>query len=92
MPFKLNNAPQTYQWIINMVFKEYLGVFMKLFLDDFNVFSDLKTHLVKLQLCFNKCQEFGVNFNSEKCMFMVFSSIILGYIVFKGTYQILRRL
>ncbi len=31
-----------------MVFKEYLGVFMKLFLDYFNIFSDLKTHLAKL--------------------------------------------
>jgi hypothetical protein len=29
-------------------FKEYLSVFMKLFLNDFNVFSDLKTHLVKI--------------------------------------------
>jgi hypothetical protein len=37
-----------------MVFKEYLGVFMK-FLDDFSVLSDLKTHLTKLQLSFDKC-------------------------------------
>ncbi len=75
-----------------MAFKKYLGVFMKLFLDDFNVFSDLKTHLVKLQLCFDKCQEFGINFNLENCMFMVFFSVIVGHIVFKGSYRILRRL
>jgi hypothetical protein len=37
-----------------MVFKEYLGVLMKLFLDDFSVLNDLKTHLGKLQLGFDK--------------------------------------
>jgi hypothetical protein len=92
MPFELKNAPTTYQWVISMAFKEYLGVFMKLFLDDFNVFNDLKTHMVKLQLCFDKCRECDISLNLENCMFMVFSSVILGYIVFKGSYQILRRL
>jgi hypothetical protein len=33
---------------MSMAFHEYLNVFMKLFLDDFNVFSDFKTQLVKL--------------------------------------------
>jgi hypothetical protein len=31
-----------------MAFKDYLGMFMKVFLDDFNVFNDLDTHLTKL--------------------------------------------
>jgi hypothetical protein len=63
MPFGLKNAPPTYQRVVSMSFKEYFGVFMKLLLNDFSVFSDLKTHLVKLQLCFNKCQKFGVSLN-----------------------------
>ncbi len=63
MPFRLKNAPPTYQQVVNMVFKEYFGVFMKLFLDDFSIFSDLKTNLIKLQLCFDKCQEFNIYFN-----------------------------
>jgi hypothetical protein len=83
MPFELKNAPPTYQRAINMAFKEYLGVFMKLFLDDFNIFSDLKTHMVKLRLCFDKCQEFGINFNLNKCIFLVFSGFIFNYIVFE---------
>jgi hypothetical protein len=56
---------------------------MKLFLDDFNVLSDLKTHLAKFWLCFDKCRKFGITFNSEKCMFLVFFGVILGYIVSK---------
>ncbi len=54
---------------------------MKLFLDNFNVFNNLDTHLPKLQLCFDKCREFGISLNSKKYMFMVHSCIILGYVV-----------
>jgi hypothetical protein len=48
MSFELKNAPTNYQRVVNTIFKDYFGVFMKLFLDDFNVFSDLDTHLTKL--------------------------------------------
>ena len=48
MPFGLKNAPPTYQRIVNQIFKDYLNDFMKLFLDDFSVYSDVATHLPKL--------------------------------------------
>jgi hypothetical protein len=54
---------------------------MKLFLDDFNVFSELNTQLTKLQLCFDKCKEFAISLNLEKLMFFVHLGIILGYVV-----------
>lgn len=44
MRFRLNNVPPTYQWTINRDFKEYFGVFMNLFLDDFNVFNFENTY------------------------------------------------
>jgi len=34
-----------------MAFREYLAMFMKLFMDDFSVFNDLKMHLAKVRLC-----------------------------------------
>ncbi len=43
----------------------------------------MDTHLLKLQLCFNKCREFDISLNPEKCMFLVHLSIILGYVVSK---------
>ncbi len=52
MPFGLKNAPPSYQRIVSMAFKEYLGIFMKLFMDNFNVFNDRNTHLQKLHLLF----------------------------------------
>jgi len=83
MPFGLDNVPPTYQWAVSTTFKYYFGVFMKLFLDYLSVFNDLNTHLIKLRLCFNKCIEFDISLKLEKCMFLMHSSIILGYVVSK---------
>jgi hypothetical protein len=75
MPFGLKNASCTYQKTMSKAFKDYL--------DDFTVFNDLHTHLSKIWRCFEKCQEYGISFNPKKCAFMVFSSIILRFIVSK---------
>ncbi len=83
MPFGLKNVPPTYQWTMNMAFCEYLGVFMKLFMDDFSVVNDLKMHLAKLWLRFDKCWEFGISLNLKKCMLLVYLGVILGHIVSK---------
>ncbi len=64
-------------------FCEHIDLFMKIFLDDFTVFSDLSIHLKKLNKCFFKCREFGISLNLDKCAFMVFSITILGFIVSK---------
>jgi hypothetical protein len=43
----------------------------------------MDSHLQKLRLCFQKCKEYGINLNPDKCAFMVFSGMILGFIVSK---------
>jgi hypothetical protein len=55
---------------------------MKIFLDDSTMYSDMENHLQKLRLCFQKCKEYGISLNLDKCAFMVFSRI-LGFIVSK---------
>jgi hypothetical protein len=60
-------------------------MFMKLILDDFNVFNNLDIHLPKLRLCFDKCKEFYISLNPKKCMFLVHLGVILGYLVPKGS-------
>jgi hypothetical protein len=78
---------------VNTTFKDYLGMFMKLFLDDFSMFNDLNTHLTKLQLCFDKCRKFDISSNLEKCMFFMHLDIILGYVVSKeGKLQDLKKI
>jgi hypothetical protein len=52
---------------------------MKFILDDFIVCNDVGTNMSKLISGFLKCKEYGINFNLEKCVFMVFLGIILGF-------------
>jgi hypothetical protein len=83
MLFGLKNGPLTYQRAITKAFKEYLENFMKIFLDDFTMYSDMESQLLKLRLCFQKCREYGINLNPNKCAFMVFLRMILGFIISK---------
>ncbi len=43
----------------------------------------MDSHMQKLKLCFQKCREYGINMNLDKCAFIVFSRMILGFIVSK---------
>ncbi len=56
---------------------------MKIFLDDFTVYKDMESHMQKFKLCFQKCRKYGINLNLDKCAFMVFSKMILGFIISK---------
>jgi hypothetical protein len=72
MSFGVKNGPPTYHRFIIKAFRVYLDSFMKIFLDDFTMYNDMESHLHKLKLCFQKCKEYGINLNLEKCAFMVF--------------------
>jgi len=67
----------------HQTFHEYIDVFMKIFLDDFTIFSDMSTHLEKLRECFQKCRGYGISLNLDRCAFMVCSRTILRFIVSK---------
>ncbi len=47
------------------------------------MYNDMESHLQKLKLCFQKCIEYGIRLNLEKCAFMVFSKMILSFIISK---------
>jgi len=83
MPFGVKNGWPTYQRVVTKAFHEYIDVFMKIFLNDFIIFSDMSTHLEKMKRYFLKCRKFGISLNLDKCAFMVFSRTILGFIMCK---------
>jgi hypothetical protein len=56
---------------------------MKIFLDDFTIFSDMSIHFKKLKKCFLKCREFNIHLNPSKCAFLLILGTILGFIVSK---------
>ncbi len=83
MSFGVKNGPPTYYKVVTKAFKEYLDNFMKIFLNDFTLYSNMESHLQKFKLCFQKCKEYGISLNLNKCAFMVFLRMILGFITSK---------
>ncbi len=83
MPFGVKNGPLTYQRVVSKAFRDYIDKFMKIFPNDFIVYSDTDTHLQKIKMCFHKCKKFEINLNPNKCAFMVFSRMMLGFIFSK---------
>jgi hypothetical protein len=65
------------------MFREYLDSFIKIFLDEFIVYSEMESHLQKFKLCFQKCNEYCISLNPDKCAFMVILGMILGFIISK---------
>jgi hypothetical protein len=57
-PFGVKNGSPTFQKVVNRAFKKYLDQFMGIFLDDFIIYNDMESHLIKFKLCFQKCREY----------------------------------
>jgi hypothetical protein len=83
MPFGVKNGQPNFQSVVNRAFRKYLE-FTKIFLNDFTIYSDMESHLMKLRLCFQKCRKYIISFNPNKCAFMVFSRLILRFTVSRG--------
>ncbi len=47
------------------------------------IYTDTGNDLMKLKLCIKKCKKYKIHINLEKCAFMVFSRLLLGFIVSK---------
>jgi len=52
MPFGLCNVPGTFQRLMSKVFDRFLGLFLRVFIDNFGAYSDRTFHLTKLELIF----------------------------------------
>jgi len=83
MSFGVKNKPPTYQKRLTKTLRKYLENFMMIFLDDFTMYNDMESHLQKLRLCFQKCRGYNISLNLDKCAFMVFLGMNLGFIVSK---------
>ena len=72
MPFRLNNAPSTFQGLTNQLFKLYLRRFVLVFFDDILVYSpDWKTHLQYLKSGLDVLKTNSLLAKHNKCTFGV---------------------
>ncbi|KAM1760453.1 hypothetical protein ACFX12_003322 [Malus domestica] len=82
MPFRLCNAPATFQRCMVSIFSNFIEKIIEVFMDDFSVFGDsFDGCLENLTLILKRCVETNLVLNWEKCHFMVKQGIVLGHIV-----------
>ncbi|XP_020685650.1 uncharacterized protein LOC110101896 [Dendrobium catenatum] len=82
MPFGLKNAGETYQRLMNNVFKTLIGHNMEVYVDDMLVKSLEKSqHISNLEKCFRLSRRYNMSLNPAKCAFGVASEKFLGFMV-----------
>ena len=85
MSFGLTNAPAFFMHLMNMVFMDYLDVFMVIFIDDILIFSKSEAeHEVHLKLVLQRLREHQLYAKFSKCEFWIDEAPFLGHIIAKG--------
>src|ERR1043165_2915953 len=68
MPFGLNNAPATFQRLMNEILRDYLGKFVIVYLDNIVIFSkDKKSYKRHVRKVLNKIREARLKIKLLKC-------------------------
>lgn len=82
MCFGLANAPATFQSLMNNIFKDYLGKFVVVYLDDILIFSDTpEEHMRHLELVLQRLREHKLYAQLPKCDFGLSELKFLGHMV-----------
>ena len=82
MPFRLNNAPATFQTYINETLAEFHDRFCSAFLDDTIVYSETyDEHVVHVRQVLQRLSEAGLHLNPKKCEFHRTETTYLGLVI-----------
>ena len=83
MPFRLCNAPGTFQRCMMAIFSYMVEKTIEVFMDDFSVLGNsFDNCLENLRSVLVRCEETKLVLNWEKCHFMVQEGIVLGHRIF----------
>ena len=83
MPFRLCNAPSTFQRCMMAIFSDMVEKTIEVFMDDFSVLGNsFDNCLENLRSVLIRCEETNLVLNWEKCHFMVQEGIVLGHRIY----------
>ena len=81
MPFGLTNAPATFQRFVTYVFQPFFGKSIRVFIDDFCIYSSRSLHLEKVYEGLSRLQSLGGQLNVDKCHIAESKVTLLGHVV-----------
>ncbi|SLM38210.1 retrotransposon nucleocapsid protein [Lasallia pustulata] len=82
IPFRLSNAPATFQARINDILRLYLDIFCTAYIDDILIYSDdLQSHRGHVYAVLQALREAGLHCDLKKCKFEVTEVVYLGMIM-----------
>jgi len=82
MPFRLTNAPASFQRWMNEILSEYLDIFCVAYLDDILVFSQtLEEHIRHVRAILTRVRDTGLTLMASKCEFHTMETEYLGYVI-----------
>ena len=82
LPFGLNNAPATYQRLMEQCLGDYNMEICAIYLDDLTIFSStLEEHLKRLDMVLSRLKECNLKLNPKKCSFLQTKVKYVGHIV-----------
>ena len=82
LPFGLNNAPATYQRLMEQCLGDLNMKICAIYLDDLIIFSNsLEQHLERLDKVLNRLKECNLKLNAKKCKFLQTKVKYVGHIV-----------
>jgi hypothetical protein len=88
MPMGLRNSCATFQRLMDKVLKDYIGVFVFVYLDDLIVFSQsVEEHRRHLYLIFLRLLEYKLSIKLPKCVFGVTKINFLGHVISEGVIE-----
>nr|GEW62944.1 RNA-directed DNA polymerase [Tanacetum cinerariifolium] len=82
MPFGLSNATSTFMRLVNHIFRDLIGRFVVVYLDEILIFSEnIKQHLDHLRVVFTILREQQLFANHGKCHFLTNKVVFFGYVI-----------
>jgi hypothetical protein len=89
MTFDLKNAGATYQRAMNLIFHDFPGIILEIYIDDGVVKSDgMDSHLADLHLALERMRRYGLKMNPLKCVFGVSTDKFLAFIIHEPGIEI----
>ena len=82
MPFGLTNAPAVFQHMANDIFRDFLDIFLIIYLDDLLIYSKTQEeHDIHVRKVLERLRKYGLYAKLEKCSFDSEQVEFLGYTI-----------